>query len=198
MWLFVYFSTGLHGNVIASDYIVSNGENSDFSVDASLDKEYSDGNYNISIRLNDSDGLSNGNVFLYYKEVKGSDYEKIKLTRLTIYDYYVAKLDIGDVEEIAYYIQTKDAKGGSVLYGSNNFPITVKANKTYDSMQETPTVIASSENYQSNIYEAEESSQSGTWVWIALGVIAVAAIIALASGGGGGDPPAEPPPEPSP
>jgi len=198
VWLCVYLSTGLHGSVIASDYIIDNEVGGKFSVNASLDKELSDGSYNISIRINDSDGVSNDNVYLYYKEVKGSDYEKIKLTRLTIYDYHAEKLNIRDVEEIAYYIQTKDTEGGSVLYGSNNYPITLKANNKYDSLQETPMVIASGKNYQSNIYEAEESSKSGAWVWIALGVIVVAAIIALASGGGGGDPPPEPPPEPSP
>lgn len=133
-----------------------------------------------------TDNVGIESVSLFYRRAGDAQYQRKAMLRETA-DSHLYTVTLGNNEltapGIEYYIQATDLAGNSVLYGYAFEPIKLSvtggAGETADTTAEAV-----------NQGEAGKPKSNYTWLWIALGVLAVGALAASAGGGddGGGAP----------
>ncbi len=162
----------------------------------------------IQARVSDDSGVRE--VILFYRAQGAVQYQQMPMRRAPGSNLYAADLPAGLGPRIEYFIRASDTVGNSVLGNlfdpylinvTGNVPGNVPGNATGNV---APPVVP---NVASGIVSAEQaavdagpapatafdraaaaSGERGTrhWVWIGVGMLAVAALVSAGGGGGGG------------
>lgn len=144
----------------------------------------------LKARVTDNVGVKS--VTLFYRTKGTEEYNRTIMNRVGESDDYAVTLGKDALVEpgIEYYIQAMDLAGNTLLHGYSFSPLSV--NVIPGALPPPTESVAATEPTEpvAPAKEEEKKSSKKTWLWIALGVLAVGAIAALASGGsddGGGD-----------
>ncbi|WP_455212859.1 hypothetical protein, partial [Kaarinaea lacus] len=135
----------------------------------------------VQIKATVTDNVGVKSVTLFYRIKGEEEYERANMIRLGDTDEYSVTLGKKDLVEpgIEYYIQAVDLAGNSLLHGYSFSPLAVNV-----AAPVSPEAVAEGETIREE--PAAEEKKTKTWVWIALGALAVGVIAAAAGGGGGG------------
>jgi len=125
---------------------------------------------NFSAIVTDNVGVKS--VTLFYRPIGSKQYQQKSMKKVGDTDEYLAILDADEMKApgIEYYIQASDLAGNNLLHGYSFSPLVVNV---------SPAAAKPAEEVS---FAPEEDKEISNWVWIGLGVLAVAA----AAGGGGG------------
>jgi hypothetical protein len=146
----------------------------------------------LQIKATVTDNVGVKSVTLFYRTKGTQEYKRIAMNRLDNADEYAVTLGKSELVEpgIEYYIQAMDLAGNSLLHGYSFSPLTVSVVPPAAPKAEAPAAVAKEAQPAGETIREEpqvEKKKSKTWLWIALGALAVGAIAAAAGGGGGGD-----------
>lgn len=134
-----------------------------------------------------TDNVAVDTVVLFYRQFGESQYHRKNMLReYQGSETYTITLGNKDLTApgIEYYIQATDTAGNSVLYGYSFEPIKLSV-FSGDSANLPPAADGDTNPFNEVLNGgAEEKKGSYTWLWIALGALAVGAIAASAGGGG--------------
>jgi hypothetical protein len=147
----------------------------------------------LQIKATVTDNVGVKSVTLFYRTKGEEEYKRIAMNRIGDTNEYAVTLGKKDLVEpgIEYYIQAMDLAGNSLLHGYSFSPLAVNVVAPAAPKAEAPEAVA--EEGQTIREEPQaEKKKSKTWLWIALGAVAIGVIAAAASGGGGSD---NPPPD---
>jgi len=140
----------------------------------------------IQIKATVTDNVGVKAVTLFYRTTGTEEYRRVSMNRLGDTDEYAVTLGKTELIEpgIEYYIQAMDLAGNSLLHGYSFSPLKVSVIAPATPKAEAPVAVT-----EETIREEPqaEKKKSRTWLWIAVGALAVGVIAAAAGGGGGGD-----------
>ncbi|MGD8941433.1 MAG: hypothetical protein PVJ72_18795 [Gammaproteobacteria bacterium] len=143
----------------------------------------------VQIKATVTDNVGVKSVTLFYRTKGEEEYKRISMNRIGDTNEYAVTLGKKDLVEpgIEYYIQAMDLAGNSLLHGYSFSPLAVNVIAPAAPTAKAPEAVAE-EAVGETIREEPpaEKKKTKTWVWIALGALAVG-VIAAAAGGGGGD-----------
>lgn len=151
----------------------------------------------VQIKAKVTDNVGVKSVTLFYRTKGVEEYERVILMRIANTDEYTVTLGKEVLVEpgIEYYIQAVDLAGNTLLHGYSFSPLSVAVAKPRAPMK-PESAVTTKEAMPEAIDEtagvepdSAKEKKSKTWLWIALGALAVGAIAAAASGGSsdGGD-----------
>lgn len=144
----------------------------------------------LQIKATVTDNVGVKSVTLFYRTKGEEEYKRISMNRIGETNEYAVTLGKSDLVEpgIEYYIQAMDLAGNSLLHGYSFSPLAVNVvAPTAPAAAKAPEAVAEGETIREK--QPAEKKKVKTWVWIALGALAVGVIAAAAGGGGGGDGP---------
>jgi hypothetical protein len=146
----------------------------------------------VQIKATVTDNVGVKAVTLFYRTTGTEEYKRITMNRLGDTDEYAVTLGNTELIEpgIEYYIQAMDLAGNSLLHGYSFSPLKVSVVAPTAPKAKAPVAATEETPLPGETIREEpqvEKKKSQTWLWIALGALAVGAIAAAAGGGGGGD-----------
>lgn len=123
-----------------------------------------------------TDNVAVQSVILFYRAIGDRDYKRKAMQRVADSDRYQCTLTAEEMVApgIEYFIQASDPAGNNLLHGYSFSPLVLNVDNAVRPAQPAETE-----------YAAEEES-SNKWLWIGLGVLAIAAAAGGGGGGGGG------------
>lgn len=144
----------------------------------------------VQIKATVTDNVGVKSVTLFYRTKGTEEYKRAAMNRIGETDQYAITLGKDDLVApgIEYYIQAMDLAGNSLLHGYSFSPLSVSvvppvAPKATEAESVAEKAQPSGETIRE---EPKAKKKSKTWLWIALGALAVGVIAAAAGGGGGG------------
>jgi hypothetical protein len=143
----------------------------------------------VQIKATVTDNVGVKSVTLFYRTKGEEEYKRITMNRIGESNEYAVTLGKKDLIEpgIEYYIQAMDLAGNSLLHGYSFSPLAVNVVAPTAPAAKPPEAEAVAEEGETIREEPQaEKKKTKTWLWIALGAVAVG-VIAAAAGGGGGD-----------
>jgi hypothetical protein len=146
----------------------------------------------VQIKATVTDNVGVKSVTLFYRTKGTNEYKRAAMNRIDDTDEYATTLGKDDLVSpgIEYYIQAMDLAGNSVLQGYSFSPLSVSVvPPAAPKAKEAESVAEKAPPSGETIREepVTEKKKSKTWLWIALGVLAVGVIAAAAGGGGSSD-----------
>ena len=145
----------------------------------------------VQIKATVTDNVGVKSVTLFYRTKGTEEYKRVSMNRIGETDEYAITLGKSELVEpgIEYYIQAMDLAGNSLLHGYSFSPLAVNVVAPSAPAAVAPAAVAAEEPAGETIREEPqaEKKKSNTWIWIAVGALAIGAIALAAGGGGGGD-----------
>jgi hypothetical protein len=151
-----------------------------------------DAGSSVQIKAKVTDNVGVKSVTLFFRTKGAQEYKRAAMNRLGDTDEFAVTLGKDDLVApgIDYYIQAMDLAGNSVLQGYSFSPLSVSVvpPTTPKASQGEESVAGKTQPSGETIKEepAGGKKKSKTWLWIALGALAVGVVAAAASGGSGG------------
>ena len=149
----------------------------------------------VQIKATVTDNVGVKSVTLFYRTKGEEDYKRISMNRIGETNEYAVTLGKQDLVEpgIEYYIQAMDLAGNSLLHGYSFSPLAVNVVAPVAPTAKVPKAVAEGETIREE--PPAEKKKTNTWIWIAVGALALGVVAAAAGGGGGGDDGGTPPPD---